>query len=465
MKNIILDHFRRWWLVLTAILIAYFVFQALSIRETNSQTSDEGVVATVNHTINMVHNIFIFQAIMWLGFLLFLDFQRGLPRVLTSMPVTPKQIGRAWWLASVALPAMALGIIGLLALLIFPGGKNSMILLDNYLTGWILIALYLGAIFGAQTFMATTIPDTFMDRIRTRLPNLLFPLAIMGLFFVQLETLTMTKTILIFTAYAILSVLGWFRAERMVLQRAGSRPTAQASGKKTTTHKIPKGFGGLRYLAQRSFVLSTLISLALIGWMTFAMSFIHVSPDQNHAQAITLAVNGGSTPWFFFILIFSIVPMVFQLRVLRTFPIPSSALAATLVFLPILSIAAVGVIVTTLAVSLAGQAVMLQTINSFLMIGAKATIMVTVIVWRGLDAATYFLAFLLIVADSFISLGVTMIFHLGSKTPEHPWWIALTIFLLCAAASFALTQKLLTQSSSAYRVRTMPANAWSMARR
>ncbi len=72
--------------------------------------------------------------------------------------------------------------------------------------------------------------------------------------------------------------------------------------------------------------------------------------------------------------------MVFQLRVLRTFPIPSSALAATLVFLPILSIAAVGVIVTTLAVSLAGQAVMLQTINSFLMIGAKATIMVTVIV-------------------------------------------------------------------------------------
>ena len=185
MKNIILDHFRRWWLVLTAILIAYFVFQALSIRETNSQTSDEGVVATVNHTINMVHNIFIFQAIMWLGFLLFWDFQRGLPRVLTSMPVTPKQIGRAWWLASVALPAMALGIIGLLALLIFPGGKNSMILLDNYLTGWILIALYLGAIFGAQTFMATTIPDTFMDRIRTRLPNLLFPLAIMGLFLSQ----------------------------------------------------------------------------------------------------------------------------------------------------------------------------------------------------------------------------------------------------------------------------------------
>ena len=466
MKLIILDHFRRWRWILAACLIAYFAFQAFYTHKDYTQSSNDPTTASIQHMINAVHSMFAFQAVMWLGFLLVWDFQRGLPRVLTSLPVTPKQIGRAWWLASVAFPAIALGLVGLLAVLFFSGGANITILLKNYLMSWSLAALYLGAAFGALTFMVTAKRDTFIDKIRAIPANLFFVFTIMGVFYLQLEEiLTQKKTQLIYAAYVILVILGWFRSERMVLQRASFTLATQSASKKTAPHKIPQGFGGLRYLAQRSFVLSTLVSLALFGWMTFAMSFIHVSPGQNHAQAITSAVNGGSTPWFFFILIFSIGPMAFQLRVLRTFPIPPSALAATLVFLPILSIAAVGVMVTTLAVSLAGQAAMLQTINSFLMIGAKTAIMVTVIVWRGLDAVTYFLAFLLIVADSFSLLGATMIFHPGSNNPEQPWWIALTTFLLCAAASFALTQKLLTQSSSAYRVRTMPANAWSMARR
>jgi hypothetical protein len=464
MKRIILDHFRRWWLVLTAILIAYFVFQALSIHENNSQTSDEGVVATVNHTINTIHNIFVFQAIMFLGFLLVWDIQRGLPRILTSMPVTTRQIGHAWWLASVAFPAIALGAIGLLAIPIFSGGTFSTTLLGNYLTDWIFSVLYLGAIFGALTFMATTRPDTFMDKTRTLLPNLLFPLVIMGLFFIQLETLTLTKTILIFAAYVILSVVGWFRAERMVLQRVGFSPTAQSSNKKTTQHKIPQGLGGLPYLAQKTFIQTTLIGLAIISWMALWMSFFHLSHGQNRAQAIGSMIDIGSIPYVF-VLLFFISPVVFQLRFLRTLPISPAALAVTLVCLPVFSIAAVGMIVIAIVNLVASEAVVLHTVNGFLMLGAEAAVMVSLIVWRGLDSLTYLCIFLMVISGSLIKLGMTIIFHLGSKTPERPWWINLTIFLLCVVGSLALTQRLLAKSSSAYRVRTMPANAWSMARR
>ena len=99
------------------------------------------------------------------------------------------------------------------------------------------------------------------------------------------------------------------------------------------------------------------------------------------------------------------------------------------------------------------------------MLGAEAAVMVSLIVWRGLDTLTYLLIFLMVISESFIKLGMTIIFHLGSKTPERPWWINLTIFLLCAVGSLALTQRLLAKSSSAYRVRIMPANAWSMSRR
>jgi len=464
MKRIILDYFKRWWLVLSAIFIAYFIFQAFSVRENNSQPSG-GSVAIVRTVTNTVHNTFIFQAIMWLGFLLIWEMQRGVPRVLTSLPMTPKQIGRAWWLAAAAFPAITLGVLGVLAIQFFSNEKNIPFLMKNYLADWSAIALYLGAMFGAQTFGTPGMTGTLSGKTRTILSTLLIVIVLFGFIFNQLEAPTLAKLILFFFTSVILSVLGWFRAEQMVLQCASFRLVAQSSGKKSAQHKTPKGFGGLPYLIQRTIIQTTLISLAIIAWMTLVMLFFSVSNGQNHVQTITMTVNGGLTPCFFFVLLFSIVPMVFQLRALRTFPIPSSTLATTLVFLPILSIAAFGVIVITLAVSLAGQAVILQTINSFFVMGAKAAIMVVVIVWRGMNAVTYLLAFLLMVADSFISLGVTLVYHLGSNTPEHPWWIALTIFLLCVGMSLILTRRLLTQSSSAYRVRTMPANAWSMARR
>ena len=466
MKRIILDYFKRWWLVLSAIFIAYFIFQAFSVRENNSQPS-VGSVAIVHTVFNTVHNVFIFQVIMWLGFLLIWEMQRGVPRVLTSLPIPTKKIGRAWWLAAVAFPAIAIGVLGSLAILIFSSGTNIPVLLENYLAAWSLIPLYLGAMFGAMTFGTPGMTGTLFGKIRTVLSGLLSAIVLFGFIFNQFETPTLAKLILFTSASAILSVLGWFRAEQMVLQRASFRLSASSYRKKPRQHKTPQGYGGLSYLAQRSFVRFILASLALAAWTTFTMSFIHDSHGQSRAQAITSEVNAGLTPWFFFMLMFSIIPIVFQLRALRTFPIPSSTLAATLVFLPVLSIAAVAVIVTTLTASLAGhQAAMLQTlINSFLMMGAKAAVMVVVIVWRGLDAVTYFLAFLLILADSFISLGATTIFHFSSKTSEHPWWISLVIFLLSIATAFVLTQRLLTQSSSVYRVRTMPANAWSMARR
>jgi hypothetical protein len=465
MKRIILDHFRRWWLVLTASLIAYFAFQVFSIHENNSQTSDDLTVASIQHMIHTIHNSFVFPVIMWLGFLLMWDIQRGLPRVLTSLPVTPKNIGHAWWLASVAFPAMALGAVGVLAILIFSGGTNTTIFLENYLMSWVLAALYLGGIFGALTFMATTIPDTFIDKIHTVLPNLLFPLTLMGFIFLQIEILTTTTTTLIFAAYAILSVLGWFRAERMVLQRAGFRPALQHSQKQPTQHKIPQSFGGLPYLAQKIFVQTTLIGLAITSWMTLWMSFFHFSHGQNHSQpVVSMIIDFGSIPYVF-VLLFFISPIVFHLRFLRTLPISSSALAAILVFLPVFSIAAVGLIVTTLASFMADEAVITPAANGFLMLGAQAAIMVSLIVWRGLDALTYLLIFLMVISDSFIKLGMTIVFHLGSKTPERPWWINLTIFLLCVVGSLALTQRLLAKSSSAYRVRMMPTNAWSMTRR
>ena len=80
MKRIILDYFKRWWLLLSAIFMAYFIFQAFAAYENNSQPSS-GSAEIIHTVINTVHNVFIFQVIMWLGFLLIWEMQRGVPRV------------------------------------------------------------------------------------------------------------------------------------------------------------------------------------------------------------------------------------------------------------------------------------------------------------------------------------------------------------------------------------------------
>lgn len=449
-------------------LVIYFALHLLANHDTSLPVFNDKNTAPIERTLNAMHhtfyNVFSGYAVMFFGFLLMFDVQRGLSRALISLPITAKQIGRAWWLAAVALPAIALAITSLLALLIFPSRANELLALKNCLFNWVLTALYFGAMFGSLTFMNTTMSNVVMNRLYTIPLSFFFPITIMGFIFVQFETLSVFTTVLIFAAYLILAVLGWFRAERMVMQRAAFKLVTQSVSTNQQSHRTPQGFGGLSYFVQKTFSQTTLIGLAIVGWMAFTMSFFHFFHDQSHAQTVTSMVDGGSIPYIF-VLLFGIISVVGQLRFLRTLPIGSATLAATMVVVPVVSIAVIGLIVTTLATFVAGEAVISHTANAFLMLGAKAAIMVPIIVWRGLGVVTYFLVFLMAISDSFIKLALTIMFHLGSNTPEHSLWISLIILLAALAVSFVLTQRLLTKSNSAYHVRTMPQTWWSMMRR
>jgi hypothetical protein len=444
MKRIILDHLKRWGLVWIAIGIFHFiiVFNSFAFL-------DQGKSIDFTRGIS-------FPILLWISaFALNFDLQRGSGRVLTTLPVTARQIGRAWWIFSVALPALFLTATSGLAMLIHSASGFS---LGALVVTGITYALYLGSFFYLFISSSPGQPQNAVAWLRV-----VFSVGfIIGMLFVKL-TFDTPQGIIFLLAAATLTVAGWFRAEQMVLQRAGFKLVAKTSNKNMVQHKIPQGSGGLPYLVQRIFIQSTLIGLALMTMMILVMAFLF--QGSHRAEAVISMIQGGSTPYVFFILIFSIVPIVFQLRFLRTMPVSSSALAATLVSLPVISIAAVGVIVSVVGGLSLGETVVLPTANNFLILGAKAAVIVPLVVWRGLDVVTYVFIFLMIISDSFIKLGMTIYFHLGSNSPANPWWSSLIIFLLFIAVSVALTQRLLIKSSSAYRVRTMPGNACSMARR
>ena len=455
MKRIMLDHLRRWKWALAAILIGYSTLQVFAVLDYSRAT--DSIVARAT---NLIHNTIAFQAIMWLGFLLLWDVYRGLPRVLTNMPVAAKQIGHAWWVAAVAIPALALGVIGCLAILIF-AGTNTTALSKNYWLDWSEAALYLGAEFGATTFIVFPTSRAFTNRVFNVVPNSLFVLVPMGFIFLPMEGLPKTIVTLIFAGYVALFVLGWLRAEQMVLPRAGSPPASNYSRKQSPEYRIPQGFGGLPYLARKTFVQTSLIGLAMIVWVTLAMSFL--SHGQTRAQVIASMMNAGSVPYAFVIL-GSIVPVVFQLRLLRALPISAATLSATLVLLPICYLAAIGLIVMTMVNAAAGKDAMIAPASDFLFLGAKAALMVPLVVWRGLDTVTYVLAFLLVACGSLTSIILSLSFHV-TKMPEQPLWLTLSVFFISTIGSILLTKRLLTASSVPYRARVLPMNLWNMARR
>ena len=136
MKRIILDHLRRWWPVWIAIGVFNFivVFNSLALLD---QGRDMDPIRSLN-----------FPILLWLSALtLNFDLQRGSGRVLTTLPVTARQIGRAWWIFSVAVPTLFLTATSGLAMLIHSAGTANGFPMNSFVVTAITYALFFGSLF------------------------------------------------------------------------------------------------------------------------------------------------------------------------------------------------------------------------------------------------------------------------------------------------------------------------------
>ena len=267
MKRIIFDHFQRWRVAMILIGSVYFLFAGFIEREGGSETPATSFHALLNHAIVYVCTFQII--IFYLGILLTMDLQRGLARVLSTLPVTTKQIGRALWLASIAIAALGLTVIGFLSLLVFSIGTTKAMPFGSYLVACAIAAPTFGAMFGAMTFMRTATPDTFIDRIGNVFSNIFLMLPIFGLLFFDKTNPNLTVMGLIFAALTTLTVVGWFRAGQLVSNRAGFRIVTRHSKKQTWQYKSRTGFGGIPFLITKTtgqvFLMYLIIVVVMLG--------------------------------------------------------------------------------------------------------------------------------------------------------------------------------------------------------
>jgi len=256
----------------------------------------------------------------------------------------------------------------------------------------------------------------------------------------------------------LLTVVSWFRAEQFSLGRAepfnpgraGIRLTPLPSTNPSTYHRPPEGYGGIPFLISTSFVRM----LSWVAAMLALMALLQQWQGQAMPRDVAITIFGGmgSLMSCGFIIVFQFLPVLRQLRYLRTLPISATHLAATMLGIVILPLIALGALVAGGAGLVLGAPAGLTVLKSYTFILAPASLCVFFAVWRGDGIQTY----VLLAITLFGLQQVQLRLQTAPLSLEPPFSLGGAIAGICVLLAFVLTRFALMHSSHAYRVRANP---------
>jgi hypothetical protein len=444
MKRLMLDYFRRWWWVLA--LVGIFEFRlGWSIA-------------------NRPEDNFEFWGLMlalWTGAnLLSFDLRRGVVRAIAPLPLTARQIGRSWWLATVPIPAIALA-----ALLfsgagtfyhfhptkVFPAGRLAWASIFNL--------MWLGTTCTAILSSTRGSYRSSRDFASTGVISLLTGFMILGGMIVfQDASKHPFKCALLLGIGGLLTIVSWIWAEQFSLgragpinvSRAGIRLTPLPSTPPSTPHRPPKGYGGIRFLISTTFVRIFLWVAAMIALMALLQQWQGQAMPPH--MAITMFAGMGSFMSCGLIIVLQFLPVLRQLRFLRTLPTSATRLAAVMLSIVILPLIALGALAAGGAGLALGTPAGLTVLKSYTFILAPASLCVFFAVWRGDGMQAYALLAITLFGLQQVQLRLQTALHYM----ELPLSVCGPIAAICVLLAFLFTRRALMRSSHTYRVQANP---------
>jgi hypothetical protein len=468
MKRIILDHFRRWWWVFAlgaayALVLGWSMAIPTDAGDLGHDKKVSGLALFFFVWIKVQGNMYVMQVFCLTAFtgamLLLFDLQRGITRAVTALPLTARQIGRSWWLATVAIPA-----IGLTALFFLGAGAfcfwhpNK-----NYPTARLAMAslfllLWLGMNFTIYSNQFVSNPGAGWNSRQGAGNLIITALALWMMFgfgFSANASKNPVKLAIFLCAGTLLTVVGWFRAGRfspprhkqaVALGRSGLRLTPLAPGRAP----VPDGRGGIPFLISENFHKSFLTSMAAAAWMALVLAWQGVIKSWPQA----FETLGAMASVFWVIIFLFLSPIVRQLRWLRTLPISATKLAAVLFALTSLPFLALGGLVAGIAALTCGIPFALQIAENYALVLAPASVCIFFAVRFGVGIPAY------------LVLLVTMA---GSQMVPHrpiPFSLAGPVAAGVVLLAFLLTRHALRHSSRTYRIQATVFNKdpWGAAR-
>jgi hypothetical protein len=452
MMRLMLDYFRRWWWVLAlAGLFELWVGSLIANRP------------------NDPFEFWILMGSLWAGAnLLSFDFKRGALRAVAGLPLTGRQVGRAWWVATVPLPA-----IGLAALLFLGAAAFCQLHPDKSLPT---TQLALGSLF-SLVWLGNVFPMIFGVTRGWRmgwnsLISMLSTLMLFGsMLLAQGAAKSPFKCALLLGFGGFLTLVGWLDADRLDIGRGvqfyRGRPDLPALGRHRfqltplelkslpNQPQLEPGAGGIPF-----FIFSRVRRIcSLIG----AMSALGVlllmwrgSPMPGHAGVVVFA-GTWSLMSCGFIMVFQLIPALRQLRLLRTLPISLFGLAGALMAIMLVPLIVLGAASAAVAAVALGTPAALTFLTSYAFELAPASLATFLAVWLGDGKPGYIVLIALLFGSQQVQLRLQAYLHVM----EVPLSLAAAIAAGCVLLALLLTPWALRSSRHAYRARTMSAAVFS----
>jgi len=329
------------------------------------------------------------------------------------------------------------------------------------LQGCVIFCLSNFLTFGTMFFALTGLPRAGADygdlagRIRGCFFGSLWGLSFTGWLFFQRITVSFISGLALLLAAVCVTILGWFRAELLVRERAMRLATSPVPRTKSATpSRSADGFGGLAFLAQNIFVRMAGMGVAMFAVFAIVLPLIN-GFSFNSAPTDYM---GDSFPIFAFqflwIMTFQIAGFTMHVRYLRTMPVSATKLAAMLVVTVLTTMlltfyAAMLLLSAVFQTPLPGPEKIIQ--QGILLEIAVATTVVPLFIWRPMEVYTFVIMMLAMGGGTFA------IFFKQSLTPS----ISAAASVVIVLGVFVATKTLLERSSRAYRPRTNQFGAWN----
>ncbi len=436
MTRLILDHFRRWWWVLVPAGALCFGL-GWNICALGGKSSAFWALVLS----------------LWVGAtLLAFDMKQGLVRTLLTLPLTARQIGRGWWVATVGIPALAMA-----ALLVSGAALWSRFHPDKALPVSALAAaclfslLWLGNSFTSIYGMTNELFGNWRERTSIGILSLLSMIMLFGSMLLAQQLFDNPVFFSVFFGIGLMvTVASWFRAEKFVLGRASFRLPEVASKLPLAEHR-PESGGGIPFLMRTTFVRGFVYLAVLVGLMTL-LSFRRDSGISHDINMILFA-RMGSVMSAFLIVLYHALPALRQLRVLRALPIHATQLAAVIISLALLPLMAIGGVSVVVAGLVFGKAAVISTLKSYAFILAPAALSMFLATWLGTGRTVYILLFVIIIAWG----TLTPIVEASQFFAQFPAVLVSALLVLCVLLSFLLTRLALVHSSRTYRTQRVQA--------
>lgn len=433
MKRLILDQFKRRWFLWALFCFVHTFFGSINYGMSGSD--------------------FIFPAAFILGPNIWLmDLQRGYSRVALTLPYTARQIGRTWWWISVGFAAIlmiAFSFLGMTVHVLFSEKEFLFVKWLEYVTANIL--LY-GSLFWFFSGSNLNLPSIdWQKKIQRLLVGGLY-LAILGgcvylLFNMQKSAVEMA---VFYVCTLAMTILGWLRAESMIANYGEYRNASQQPKNSRGQFKVPNGFGGIPFFFATAFFGAWGFGILFLIIMNLFDFVIKHQFDWHH---LTRSIDDGGAffPFFFvFIFIRSGFALSQNLRFLRTIPISTAGLAATLLSALILPLLTLCLAFTALAWKETGSAEYISFFKIELLAVAPVSVFIAVSIWN--TQANFIKTVLLVIA---ILAPLTPAFYQLTCMDGRglPFWFVIPFSGAMAGISFCSTCQIIAKSSSAYRPR------------